>query len=84
MNYGLKNTISALAILIFCIMAYASWDVGNVRFAYLVIMCLVQIVINLLYLFFNRTTLSRRQALAELIGIAVYTAVAIVVALTQL
>ncbi len=79
MNSNLKNIISALAVVVFCIAAYFSWKVSNVRFVYLVILCLFEIVLSIAYMLFNRNKLTKSQAKAELFGIAAYSLIAIII-----
>jgi hypothetical protein len=84
MTSRIKNIIAALAVGVYCLLAVTTSDQIILRFIYLIVLCGVEIIISLLYLFFNRHTLTKKEAKMELIFIGVYTVIAVVIALTRL
>lgn len=80
MNKTLKYTIQSLALLIYGILAWRNFD--NVyKYFYLVVLCCFLTVISLLYVFFNRKTITADESHFEFISIFVYVVVIIIVSM---
>ena len=80
MNKMHKYVIQALAILIFGLYVLINRDTVNPYFA-LVILCCVEIVITLLYLFANRKTLTKDESTLDFISIYAYIVVIVIISM---
>ncbi len=80
MNKMHKYVIQALAILIFGLYVLINRNTVNPYFA-LVILCCVEIVITLLYLFANRKTLTKDESTLDFISIYAYIVVIVIISM---
>ena len=72
MTNNRKILIQSLAMIIFAIILYRSWDAYDVKVFYLELLCIVEIIIQFLYIFFNRKKLSKDERDRELIIVIIY------------
>ena len=71
--------MSVLALVLYAIISVNVWNEENARYFYLIVLCFVETLISLLYVFFNRKTLTRQAAKPEFISIAVYMITAVII-----
>ena len=72
MTNNRKILIQSLAMVIFAIILYRNWEAYDVKVFYLELLCIVEIIIQFLYIFFNRKKLSKDERDRELIIVIIY------------
>lgn len=72
MTSNRKNIIAVLVLVIFTILLYRQWDSFDARIFYIELMCFIEVLIQFVYLFFNRKTLSSEEKDREKIIIVIY------------
>ena len=75
-----KYIIQTLAILLYGILLFTQGDIINPYF-YLVVLCVVEIAVTLLYIFLNRKTISKDESTWDFISIYAYIVVIIIVSM---
>ena len=84
MNNNKKLIIQALAVVIFSILLYREWDNEDARFFYVELLCFIEVLVQMLYLFFNRKTINEDERSKEVIATLIYAIVMVALLLVNM
>ena len=72
MNINKKILIQALAVVVFSVLLYRFWEYYDIRFLFIELLCFIEILIEFVYLFFNRKRVNKDDRSKEIVQILLY------------